>query len=779
MALACAAIALACGAAPLHAAPGVTVTMTSSPKLTLDSNNPCTDGPRSAYVHFRVTNTSGAALTNLKVVLSGFASGIVLAGSQPATQYIGGLAAGASRTVFWFVTYPCTFGNAATLTATVTDNTPGSTAGSGTVTTASMISANAGGILVSTNLGAGAVVGQLIYVDVNYTFGGASAGDTYDLQPAGNFGFSAGCFQLQETEITTSIVTAIPANSTSDDRLYFTASTSQTGTNKTLTARFWFKYKCANTTSTIQPYSNQLSGTQLKYAGNYSTFVGPTLPGATNPFTITKSASSTQLAAGGSVTYTITITNPSSFASVIDSIVDVLPAGVTYNSLHASSGVTAANSGSVPSNGATDTLRFRGSPSTSYAISAGGTLTLVYNATVTSTPGQYTNSATAYGGSAPIGPATSTVTVGSADVSATKTGPASVVAGDTIRYVITTANLGANTSLSVVIRDTLPAGVTFVSATNGGTHASGVVTWPAIASLANGASRVDTVVVVAPFSLTTLTNKVAASAATYDPVPANNNGQASGAQVVTTLTVSVDVNPKGGTINKLAGTGYSQVFTVQNLSDYGGSYDLLARRTGSPLFLTLDSIRGTGITAGTDSARVTIAANTTYSVTVWYTVAFGDTATNRELLRARLVADTTMRSEGWVDVHRIRPTLSLLKGVSPGGTVLPGTDLTYTITFSNLGEAAASGVVVGDDVPPELWFKFASVNNSLPAGVTATVQYSNDAGATWTYVPVSGGCGAPSGYDGCVDRIRWVLAGKLTANQAASTGTLQFVARIQ
>ncbi|HWK90384.1 MAG TPA: hypothetical protein VNP72_10320, partial [Longimicrobium sp.] len=171
--------------------------------------------------------------------------------------------------------------------------------------------------------------------------------------------------------------------------------------------------------------------------------------------------------------------------------------------------------------------------------------------------------------------------------------------------------------------------------------------------------------------------------------------------------------------------------------------------------------------------------NTQYSYTVWYRVAVGDTATNTELLRARLVADTTMRSEGWVTVLRIRPALSLLKGVSPGGTVAPGTDLTYTMTFSNVGSAAAQGVVLHDDVPAQLWFKFASVNNSLPAGVSAAVQYSTDGGATWTYTPVSGGCGAPSGYDACVDRIRWVLSGTLPADQVASMGTLQFVARIR
>ena len=44
--------------------------------------------------------------------------------------------------------------------------------------------------------------------------------------------------------------------------------------------------------------------------------------------------------------------------------------------------------------------------------------------------------------------------------------------------------------------DSLPAGVTFVDATNGGTETGGVVTWTTF-SLASGATRTDTVRVVA------------------------------------------------------------------------------------------------------------------------------------------------------------------------------------------------------------------------------------------------------------------------------------------
>ena len=77
----------------------------------------------------------------------------------------------------------------------------------------------------------------------------------------------------------------------------------------------------------------------------------------------------------------------------------------------------------------------------------------------------------------------------------------------------------------MVLTDTLPAGATFVSATGGGTRVGNVVTWPAIASLANGATQSFTVVVTAPVT-GTLLNLAASTSATPDPDLTNNNGSA-------------------------------------------------------------------------------------------------------------------------------------------------------------------------------------------------------------------------------------------------------------
>jgi uncharacterized repeat protein (TIGR01451 family) len=58
-----------------------------------------------------------------------------------------------------------------------------------------------------------------------------------------------------------------------------------------------------------------------------------------------------------------------------------------------------------------------------------------------------------------------------------KAGPPTVNSGGSLTYTITYGNTGAAAANGVVIRDPVPAGTTFVSATAGGTESGGVVTW--------------------------------------------------------------------------------------------------------------------------------------------------------------------------------------------------------------------------------------------------------------------------------------------------------------
>jgi uncharacterized repeat protein (TIGR01451 family) len=126
-----------------------------------------------------------------------------------------------------------------------------------------------------------------------------------------------------------------------------------------------------------------------------------------------------------------------------------------------------------------------------------------------------------------------------------------------------------------------------------------------------------------------------------------------------------------------------------------------------------------------------------------------------------------------------RPNLALSNNVAPAGTSPPGTDLTYTVTITNNGSDNATGIVVVDTLAPTVQFKMGSVANTLPPGVSVVVAYSNNGGATWTYVPASGACSAPAGYDRCVNRVRWTFQNPVSATAPNNTATLRLIAQIR
>src|SRR6202007_416310 len=98
----------------------------------------------------------------------------------------------------------------------------------------------------------------------------------------------------------------------------------------------------------------------------------------------------------------------------------------------------------------------------------------------------------------------STQVTASADLAITKTAPASAAVGTNFNYTLTVKNNGPSASTGSTVTDTLPGGVTFVSASSGCTNASGTVTCN-VGSLASGASATITITVT-PTTVGTVTN---------------------------------------------------------------------------------------------------------------------------------------------------------------------------------------------------------------------------------------------------------------------------------
>ncbi|MFN3265328.1 MAG: isopeptide-forming domain-containing fimbrial protein [Deinococcales bacterium] len=252
---------------------------------------------------------------------------------------------------------------------------------------------------------------------------------------------------------------------------------------------------------------------------------------------------------GDTVQYQIIYTLPAGAPTVANfQIFDVLPSQVTY----VGSSLVVTPSGGTPAQTGTANAGYTGLATTSTSatllstpvtLQAGGTITATINATINNTAVNgtpFNNTARASGtglpavtgngtgggllsdaDATPFGtpasalpqpndtaatgePTQVTPQAPQADLVVTKSQPSAAVnSGGTITYTVTVRNNGPATASNVVVTDTLPAGTTFQSASNGGTQTAGVVTWnstttPALASLANGASQTFTVVVTAP-----------------------------------------------------------------------------------------------------------------------------------------------------------------------------------------------------------------------------------------------------------------------------------------
>ena len=131
------------------------------------------------------------------------------------------------------------------------------------------------------------------------------------------------------------------------------------------------------------------------------------------------------------------------------------------------------------------------------------------------------------------------------------------------------------------------------------------------------------------------------------------------------------------------------------------------------------------------------------------------------------------------------PNVPLLKSVTPSGTQDPGTDLVYTVVFTNDGGSLAKFFTVFDPIPAHTDFKLGTAGTTLgTTGLTVAIAYSNDNGASYAYTPVSEGGSvltgyAPAGYDRAVTNIRWTFTGNLSPTSPNNTGSVTFTTRIR
>jgi uncharacterized repeat protein (TIGR01451 family) len=521
---------------------------------------------------------------------------------------------------------------------------------------------------------------------------------------------------------------------------------------------------------------------------------------------ITKTDGLANINPGSAITYTIVVSNAGPDASNGSIVTDTVPAsitGVTWTCGSATGGATCgAASGS--GNAINTTANLPAGSSVTYSVS--GTLSVTATGTLSNTaivitPASGVSDPTDLGRTgAGNNSATDTTTINPVpDLTITKSHSGNFTQGQVgATYTITATNSGlAATSGTVTVTDTLPAGLTATAiAGTGWTCVVGTLTCTRSDALATGAS----------YPVITLTVNVANNAAASVTNSANVSG---GGQTNT----ANDTASNPTTINQLPDLTITKTHTGNfTQGQVGATYSLTATNSGFastsgtvtvtdtlPVGLTATAISGTGWICVLGTLTCTrgdaLAAGASYPVitlTVNVSLTAPATVTNSATVSGggeNNAANNTANDLTTINAAA-PPSIGLVKSVGPSGTQIPGTDLLYSVVYTNTGGQPANNFIIVDPNPTNVVpaervfhnvdFKIGSMTSSPGStGLVATFEYSNDGGTTWTYTPVSGGGGAPAGYDRAVTNVRWRFTGSLSQTAPDNTGSVSFTVRIR
>jgi uncharacterized repeat protein (TIGR01451 family) len=520
-------------------------------------------------------------------------------------------------------------------------------------------------------------------------------------------------------------VGATPAGWTRTDSTAVGANGTITYTRSTLaasgTATFTITAKVdsgAANNSTISNTATVSSNTPDDTPANNSALATTTVRTPAD-LTLSKSVNNASPNVGDQVTFTITLSNAGPYAATGVLVKDVLPAGLTYVSDDGSGSYTSGtgiwNVGTVNAS-ASATLHITASV-TSAAV--GG----VTNSAEITASDQFDPDSTVNNNNAgEDDQASATFTAKSADLSLTKTvDNALPTVGQNVTFTVTLSNGGPNDATNVQVKDQLPAGLTYVSANpSQGTYTSATGLWVVGTVSTSSPQTLEITATVASSGTITNTAEVTASDV-FDPdsTPNNHNAGEDDQASRTISSLQADLSLTKTVNNATPNVGSQVIFTITLTN--GGPDDAtnVVVKDQLPAGLSFQSAtpsQGSYSSSSGNWVAGTVTASSSLTLQITATVTGTGTITNT----AEVTASDLSDPDSTVNNHNageddqasssITPQqadLSLLKSVS-NATPDVGNNVTFTITLTNGGPDAATGVSVTDQLPAGLSFQSAS-----------------------------------------------------------------------
>jgi uncharacterized repeat protein (TIGR01451 family)/CSLREA domain-containing protein len=420
---------------------------------------------------------------------------------------------------------------------------------------------------------------------------------------------------------------------------------------------------------------------------------------------VTQSDSPDPVTVGANLTYTLVVTNngPSLATGVI--LTDTLPASVTYVSANSTQGTCSKGSGTV-----TCSLG-------NLANGANATVNLVV---IPITPGTLNNIVQVTGNEADSNLSNNTnlqsTTVTAADLSVTQTdSPDPIKVGNNLTYTLQVVNNGPSSATGVILTDTLPANVNFVSVTSSQGSCSLVTTVTCnLGTLASGASATVSLI-VQPTTAGAITNTVNVTSSQFDLNTANNfSAQGTTVDPAADLSVTQLDFPDPVTV----GANLTYLLTVTNNGpSQATGVTLTDTLPTNVTFVSVTASQGNcSLTTGVNCTLNTLAPGATVTVTIIVKPTMAGTLTNTASVTSPLFDPVSTNNTDSQTTTVTAANLAITSSDSPD-PVTVGAGLTYTLQVTNNGPSAATGVTLTNTLPVGVSLISATASQGSCTGV--------------------------------------------------------------